>query len=101
MSFLLIFVPVLLLMGGCLGCPFNPNALPTVLGCVQNIVCVSKSISEEVVLLQNCNKNWYYGVSGGSLVQLTDYDHYPTFVSSDLSTSMKANEKFALINFNN
>lgn len=65
-SLLSLLLLSLLVVGNC-GCPFDPNRMPSALSCIQNIVCVDNSANISLVILQNCNKKWYYGSSSASV----------------------------------
>lgn len=83
-------------------CPFNASRMPTALSCIQQIVCQDSSSNYSEVMVQNCNKKWYYGSSNASIAELTQASHSgSSFISENKKAKrLKMTASFALLSFN-
>jgi hypothetical protein len=92
-------------------CPINPKAMPSPLGCVQNIAC-SMIGNESAALVQHCNKFWYYGTSSIPIKALIESKSFnfrshstgsvPSFISlRQAALSLKVDQNYSLIRFDN
>jgi hypothetical protein len=83
-----------------LGCPMSPSAMPSALSCIKSIVCSSDGNGIEHMMVQNCNKMWYYGSTTESLSYLlASASPSSDFAPYLPSTNIKATASYALVDF--